>query len=74
MSKLYNSIDETASEMSNFFKDCVPNISNVKHNKLVVTLDHMFTKNNCHQEIQKHSRKCVFSEDFIFKAVNEVID
>ena len=34
----------------------------------------MFTLNNCHQEIQKHSRKCVFSEDFIFKAVNEVID
>ena len=65
------------------------NFSNVKHNKLVVTLDHMFTKNNfvtlmftlkidnqgipiwfstertlnnCHQEIQKHSRKRVFSE------------
>ena len=34
----------------------------------------MFTLNNCHQEIQKHSRKRVFSEDFIFKAVNEVID
>ena len=32
------------------------------------------TLNNCHQEIQKHSRKRVFSEGFIFKAVNEVID
>lgn len=27
MSKLYNSIDEVASEMSDFFKVCVPNIS-----------------------------------------------
>ena len=32
------------------------------------------TLNNCHQEIQKHSRKRVFSEGFIFMDVNEVID
>ena len=89
--KIFNSI----------IRKVILNISNVKHNKLVVTLDHMFTKNNfvtlmftlkidnqgipiwfstertlnnCHQEIQKHSRKRVFSEGFIFKAVNEVID
>ena len=89
--KIFNSI----------IRKVILNISNVKHNKLVVTLDHMFTKNNfvtlmftlkidnqgipiwfstertlnnCHQEIQKHSRKRVFSEDFIFKAVNEVIN
>lgn len=89
--KIFNSI----------IRKVILNISNVKHNKLVVTLDHMFTKNNfvtlmftlkivnqgipiwfstertlsnCHQEIQKHSRKRVFSEEFIFKAVNEVID
>ena len=82
-------------------KKIIKKIGALKHNKLVVILDHMYTNddfvtlmftlkidnqgipiwfstertlNNCHQEIQKHSRKRVFSEEFIFKAVNEVID
>lgn len=79
----------------------ISNISSLKHNKLVVTLDHMFTKNNfvtlmftlkidnqgipiwfrtertlnnCHCVIQKKARKKVFSEKFIFDAIDQVID
>lgn len=82
-------------------KKVVFDISNVRHNELVVTLDHMFTKNNfvtlmftlkidnqgipiwfstertlsnCHCEIQKKARKKIFREDFIFNALDEVID
>lgn len=86
--------------------DCIINnvvskISNVKHNKLIVTMDHMFTKNNfvtlmftlkidnqgiplcfwtektssnCHSEIQKNSRKKLFSEKFIKDAIDKVIE
>lgn len=91
MNSIFNSI----------IRKVIQNISNVKHDKLVVTLDHMFTKNNfvtlmftlkidnqgipiwfstdrtlsnCHCEIQKHARKKVFSEKFIFDAVDEVIE
>lgn len=93
-------IDMT-SEFKSIIKKVIQNVSNVKHNKLVVTLDHMFTKNNfvtlmftlkidnqgipiwfstertlnnCHCEIQKYARKKVFSERFIFNAVDEVIE
>lgn len=79
----------------------VSKISNVKHNKLIVTMDHMFTKNNfvtlmftlkidnqgiplcfwtektssnCHSEIQKNSRKKLFSEKFIKDAIDKVIE
>lgn len=79
----------------------INNISNVRHNEIIVTLDHMFTKDNfvtimftlkidnqgiplwfrsertlsnCHQEIQKYSRKKLFQEDFIKTAVDEVLD
>lgn len=78
----------------------IKNVSNVRHDKLIVTLDHMFTKNNfvtlmftlkidnqaipiwfssektksnCHCEIEKISRKKVFSEDFLFNAIDEVV-
>lgn len=173
MNKLYNNFDEVASDMFNYFKNCIPSISknhlkflpyiilgmvdsesvvtsdisssinsdffsnntdtiqkrvwrflnnvnvdiyyyfnciirkviqdisNVRHNELIVTLDHMFTKNNfvtlmftlkidnqgipiwfstertlsnCHCEIQKYSRKKIFRENFIFNALDEVID
>ena len=91
-------------DISNTFdciiKDIISRISNVKHGKLVVTLDHMFTKNNfvtlmftlkidkqgvplcfwtertssnCHSEIQKTSRKKLFSEKFIKDAIDKVI-
>ncbi len=80
--------------------DVVFNISNVRHDKLIVTLDHMFTKNNfvtlmftlridnqgipiwfstektknnCHHEIEKNSRKKVFSEKFLMNAIDDVI-
>lgn len=79
----------------------INNISNVKHDELIVTLDHMFTKNNfvtlmftlkidnqgipiwfrtertlsnCHMEIQKNSRKKLFTEKFITNAIDEIID
>lgn len=81
--------------------DVISNISNVRHDKLIVTLDHMFTKNNfvtlmftlkidkqgiplwfctektksnCHHEIEKNSRKKVFSEQFLINAIDEVIN
>lgn len=91
--------------MNDVFKliisDVVSNISNVRHDKLIVTLDHMFTKNNfvtlmftlkidnqgiplwfttektksnCHHDIEKNSRKKVFSEKFLMDSINEVID
>lgn len=90
--------------MTDVFKlvisDVISNISNVRHDKLIVTLDHMFTKNNfvtlmftlkidyqgiplwfctektksnCHHDIEKNSRKKVFSEKFIMDAFDEVI-
>ena len=82
-------------------KAIINNISNIKHDKLVVTMDHMFTKNNfvtlmftlkidnqgiplcfftertssnCHSEIQKNSRKKLFSEKFIKEAIDKVIE
>lgn len=91
--------------MNNIFDsvihDVVSNISNVRHNKLIVTIDHMFTKNNfvtlmctlridnqgipllfytdktksnCHCEIEKNSRKKLFSEKFIINFIDQVID
>lgn len=81
-------------------RSIINKISNVKHNKLIVTMDHMFTKNNfvtlmftlkidnqgiplffrtertssnCHSEIQKNSRKKLFSEKFIKEAIDKVI-
>lgn len=92
-------------DINNVFDYVINNIiskvSNIKHNKLVVTMDHMFTKNNfvtlmftlkidnqgiplcfwtektssnCHSEIQKNSRKKLFSEKFIKDAINKVIE
>lgn len=85
----------------NVISSIVSNISNVRHNLLTVTLDHMFTKNNfvtlmftlkidnqgiplvfrtertlsnCHSEIQKLSRKKLFSESFIISLIDEVIE
>jgi len=82
-------------------KYVINNISNVRHNEVIITLDHMFTKNNfvtlmftlkidkqgipiwfrtdrtlsnCHLEIQKNSRKKLFSEKFLMDAIDEVID
>lgn len=79
----------------------IKNVSNVKHNELIVTLDHMFTKNNfvtlmftlkidkqgiplffrtertlsnCHLEIQKYSRKKLFTEKYIIDCIDEVIN
>ncbi len=81
-------------------KYVISNISNVKHKELIVTMDHMFikdnyvilmftlkidsqgiplwfslerTSSNCHSTIQKDSRKKVFSQDFIFNAIDYVI-
>ncbi len=82
-------------------KDVINRIANVKHDKLIVTLDHMFTKNNfvtlmftlkidnqgiplyfctertssnCHSEIQINSRKKLFSEKFIMRSIDKVIE
>ena len=79
----------------------ISNISNVRHDLLIVTFDHMFIKNNfvilmftlkidnqgipisfylertssnTHSTIQKNSRKKLFSQDFIFNALDHVID
>lgn len=79
----------------------ISNISNVRHNELIVTFDHMYIKNNfvilmftlkidaqgipisfhlertssnSHSTIQKNSRKKLFSQDFIFDAIDHVID
>lgn len=91
--------------MNNVFNsvihDVVSNISNVRHGKLICTIDHMFTKNNfvtlmctlridnqgipilfytektksnCHLEIEKNSRKKIFSEKFIMNFIDQVID
>ncbi len=81
-------------------KFIISNISNVKHDELIVTIDHMFikdnyvilmftlkidsqgiplwfslerTSSNCHSNIQKDSRKKVFSQDFIFNAIDYII-
>ena len=88
--KIYNEI----------ITDVISKISSTRHDELIVTLDHMYTKNkyvtlmftlrvdkqgipiyfqtertssNCHQEIQKISRKKLFSEQVIFDSIDEVI-
>lgn len=79
----------------------ISNINNVRHNELIVSMDHMFikdnfvilmfslkidnqgiplwfslerTSSNCHSNIQKNSRKKLFSQDFIFNAIDSVIN
>lgn len=79
----------------------ISNINNVRHNELIVSMDHMFikdnfvvlmfslkidsqsiplwfslerTSSNCHSNIQKNSRKKLFSQDFIFNAIDSVIE
>lgn len=79
----------------------ISNIKNVRHNELIVSMDHMFikdnfvvlmfslkidsqsiplwfslerTSSNCHSNIQKNSRKKLFSQDFIFNAIDSVIE
>ena len=79
----------------------ISNISNVRHDLLIVTFDHMFIKNNfvilmftlkidtqgipisfylertssnTHSTIQKNSRKKLFSQDFIFNALDHVMN
>lgn len=76
------------------------NISNIRHNELIVTIDHMYIKDkfvilmftlrideqgipiwfslertstNCHSNIQKNSRKKVFSQEFLINAIDKVI-
>lgn len=80
---------------------CLSNVKNVRHNELIVSMDHMFIKNNfivfmlslkidkqsiplyfslertssnCHSTIQKNARKKLFSQDFIFNAIDYVIE
>ena len=86
---------------NSFSKHIISNISNVRHDLLIVTFDHMYIKNNfvilmftlridnqgipisfylertssnSHSTIQKNSRKKLFSQDFIFNAIDHVID
>lgn len=86
---------------NSIIKSVISKVSSVKHDKLIVTMDHMFTKNNfvtlmftlkidnqgiplcfwtertssnCHSEIQKNSRKKLFSEKFIQEAIDKVIE
>lgn len=81
--------------------DVISRVSHLKHNQVLVSLDHMFTKNNfvtlmftlridnqgipiwfrtertlsnCHLDIQMHSRKKLFKEQFIIDAIDDVIN
>jgi hypothetical protein len=82
-------------------KHVLSNVSNIRHNELIVTFDHMYIKNNfvilmftlkldsqgipivfslertssnCHSNIQKNSRKKLFSQKFIFDCIDKVIE
>lgn len=77
----------------------ISNIKNVRHNELIITIDHMYikdnfvvlmfslkidsqsiplwfsldrTSSNCHNTIQKNSHKNVFSQTFLFNAIDYV--
>ena len=82
-------------------ENIISNVSNVRHNELMVTVDHTYiknnyvvlmftlkidtqgiplkfylerTSNNCHSTIQKNSRKKLFSQDFIIKCFDYIIN